>query len=64
MRLSALGDLCALCGRALMLACMIACVMTSCATRKPGREYRWVPVYEATSLDGLTQINMGVGYKL
>lgn len=64
MKLRVLGTFGALRGRFWLLGLMVACVMTSCATRKPGHEYHWVPVYEATSCDAYTETYIGIGRKL
>jgi hypothetical protein len=64
MILRGLGGVGALRGRVWLLGLMVACVMTSCATRKPGREYLWVPVYEATSCDAMTETYIGIGRTL
>lgn len=46
---------------ALVLAVFL---LSACAARKPGREYHWVPVYDASSCDGVTESYIGIGRKL
>lgn len=46
---------------AIALALLTLFAASGCATRKPGKEYLWVPVCETHSIDGVTESYLGIG---